>query len=77
MPTQIECQQEKAQRRKKLDTEQIRAALQDRNLLRVSQASVVNYWTLLRFASGKRTARAHTLDKLRAYIQRYGLQHGR
>lgn len=52
-----------------MDTEQIRAALADRVLRRVADATGINYWTLMRFASGKRTPRAHTLDRLRVYLE--------
>lgn len=52
-----------------MDTEQLRAALHDRNVRRVSEATGINYWTLLRFKSGERTSKPHTLDKLRAYIE--------
>jgi hypothetical protein len=51
-----------------MDTEQLRAALQDRKISHVAEAAGVNYWTLLRFANGERTPRAQTLDKVRAYI---------
>jgi len=51
-----------------MDTEQLRASLHDRNIRRVSEATGINYWTLLRFKSGERTSLPHTLDKLRAYI---------
>jgi hypothetical protein len=51
-----------------MDTEQLRAALQDRVIRRVAEGAGVNYWTLLRFANGKRTPRAQTLDKVRSYI---------
>jgi len=53
-----------------VDTEQLRAALQDRNIKAVSDATGINYWTLLRFARGDRTSQAQTLDVLRAYITR-------
>ena len=51
-----------------MDTEQLRAALQDRNIKAVAASADVNYWTLLRFANGERTPRAQTIDKVRAYI---------
>jgi hypothetical protein len=53
-----------------MDTEQLRAALQDRNIKRVAEGAGVNYWTLLRFANSERTPRAQTLDKVRAYVLR-------
>jgi hypothetical protein len=52
-----------------MDTEQMRAALHDRVIRRVADATGLNYWTLLRFANGTRTPRAQTLDKLRAYLE--------
>jgi|DEB0MinimDraft_10_1074344.scaffolds.fasta_scaffold89360_2 hypothetical protein len=52
-----------------MDTEELREALQDRVIRRVAKACDINYWTLLRFANGERTPRAHTLDKLRQYIK--------
>lgn len=51
-----------------MDTDQLRAALQDRVIKRVAELAGVNYWTLLRFAKGERTPHARTLDKLRAYF---------
>jgi transcriptional regulator with XRE-family HTH domain len=53
----------------KLDTDQLRAALADRTIKRVAEATGINYYTLLRFANGQRTPRAHTLDVLRAYMK--------
>jgi hypothetical protein len=52
-----------------MNVDQIRAALHDRNLKRVSEVTGVNYYTLQRFASGKLTPRAQTLDVLRDYIK--------
>jgi hypothetical protein len=52
-----------------MDTDQLRAALQDRIIKRVADAAGVNYWTLLRFAKGQRVPHARTLDKLRAYFK--------
>jgi hypothetical protein len=52
-----------------MDTEQLRAALADRTIKRVSEATGINYHTLLRFANGDRTPRAQTLDVLRAYLR--------
>ena len=52
-----------------MDTEQLRAALADRTLKRVAEATGINYHTLLRFASGERTPRAQTLDILREYMR--------
>jgi hypothetical protein len=52
-----------------MNTEQLRAALADRVIKRVAAGANINYWTLLRFASGQRTPRAQTLDKLRDYIE--------
>ena len=52
-----------------MDTEQLRRALQDRVIKRVATEIGCNYWTLLRFANGRTTPRAQTLDKLRAYME--------
>jgi hypothetical protein len=52
-----------------MDAEQLRAALHDRIIRRVSEATGINYHTLLRFASGERTPRAKTLDILREYMR--------
>lgn len=52
-----------------MDNDQLRDALKDRTLKKVAAAAGINYWTLLRFASGERTPRAVTLDKLRAYLR--------
>ena len=52
-----------------MNTDELRAALQDRVIKRVATAAGINYWTLLRFASGQRIPRAVTLDKLRDYLK--------
>ena len=52
-----------------MDAEQLRLALHDRVIRRVSEATGINYHTLLRFASGERTPRAKTLDILREYLR--------
>jgi hypothetical protein len=65
----LECQHQITTAETKMDTEQLRAALQDRVIKRVAKAAGINYWTLLRFASGERTPRAVTLDKLREYFR--------
>ena len=51
-----------------MDTEQLRQALQPYNLRAVARDTGINYFTLWRFARGKRTSQAETLDKLRAYL---------
>lgn len=53
-----------------MDTEDMRRALQPYNLRAVARDTGINYFTLWRFARGKRTSTAHTLDKLRAYMER-------
>jgi hypothetical protein len=62
------CQDALTYRGEKMDTEQLRQALQDRIISRVADGAGVNYWTLLRFANGETTPRAQTLDKLRKYF---------
>jgi hypothetical protein len=65
----LQCQHQKAITETKMNTDELRAALQDRVIKRVATAAGINYWTLLRFASGQRIPRAVTLDKLRDYLK--------
>jgi hypothetical protein len=56
--------------RKYMDEEQIRSALGDRNLMRVSEATGIHHNTLVRFRKGHNPPREGTLDKLREYLSR-------
>jgi hypothetical protein len=53
-----------------MDEEQIRSALGDRNLMRVSEATGIHHNTLVRFRKGHNPPREGTLDKLREYLSR-------
>jgi len=55
---------------KHMDEEQIRNALNDRNLRRVADATGIHHNTLVRFRKGHNPPREGTLDKLREYLAR-------
>ena len=51
-----------------LTTEQIKAALQDRNLSAVARNADVSLFTLKNIQYGKHAPRYHTLEKLSKYL---------
>jgi len=53
-----------------MDEDQIRNALNDRNLRRVADATGIHHNTLVRFRKGHNPPREGTLDKLREYLSR-------
>ena len=55
---------------KHMDEDQIRNALNDRNLRRVADATGIHHNTLVRFRKGHNPPRESTLDVLREYLSR-------
>ena len=53
-----------------MDEDQIRNALNDRNLRRVADATGIHHKTLVRFRKGHNPPRESTLDVLREYLSR-------